>query len=307
MRGALPWTSLPLALAAGLLPLRVRGQATPAAQLVVPAVSDVGIKTRRTIDRPNSTVATEILFLKGPWQRREQILQFPSLTGPSAEHTSLRITRCDERRTIDLDLASRTFGSSAIDDLVAHPRRLRRVARDRSPDATGANVTIHIDAVDTGERRQVGPFLARHVITTRTTAAEPGANARAGTSVEDGCYIDVPPGDCVSRAQGDAILVGSVVRPGTPPDRVRVEHRGTARRGLPIEETSHSDDGSPESRVALIEISEAPLDAALFTVPAGYRAALPRLHGGFDLTKPDTLVNRLASYWEEAAAWIRSL
>ena len=48
-----------------------------------------------------------------------------------------------------------------------------------------------------------------------------------------------------------------------------------------------------------------PLDETLFTVPPGYRPALPRLHGGFDITKPDTLVNRLVSYWEEATAWTR--
>ncbi|PYR29662.1 MAG: hypothetical protein DMF90_29370 [Acidobacteria bacterium] len=156
--------------------------------------------------------------------------------------------------------------------------------------ATGANVTMTIDAVDTQERRQVGPFLARHVITTTTTEAEPGANARTGTSLRDGWYIDLPPADCWDWGADGPILSNFVVRAGSRPDRVHVARRGTARRGFPIEETSRSEDGSPASRITLIEISDKPLDDALFTVPAGYRPALPRLHGGFDMTKPDTLV-----------------
>jgi hypothetical protein len=53
----------------------------------------------------------------------------------------------------------------------------------------------------------------------------------------------------------------------------------------------------------LIGFSDAPLDVALFTVPAGYRPALPGLFGGYDLTKPDTVMNRLQSYWDGLRAW----
>jgi hypothetical protein len=307
MRGNLTWTSLPFALAAGFLAVRLSDRSVPPTPTLEQSIPDVTITTRWTIDHPNSTVSTEILFLKRVWQRHEQRLQFPSGSGAKAEQMPVRITRCDERRIIELNPAMRTFGSTATDEFIARPRRARAAGNDAPPAEAGANVTITIDAVDTGERRQVGPFLARHVITTRTTVAEPGANARAGTSVQDGWYIDVPPADCNDRTGQDAILLASVVRPGTPRDRVRVERRGTARRGYPIEETSRPDDGSPAARVTLIEISEAPLDEVLFTIPSGYRAALPRVHGGFDLTKPDTLVNRLASYWDEAAAWTRSI
>ena len=55
--------------------------------------------------------------------------------------------------------------------------------------------------------------------------------------------------------------------------------------------------------VTLIEFSEAPLDNSLFTVPAGYRPGLPLLHGRVDMSKPDTLINRLESFWEEMTSW----
>jgi hypothetical protein len=281
------------------------GQSKSFPKFVVADVRDVTIKTRRTLDVPSSTIETDVLLLKRAWQRGEQNLRFPAAIAASEAHTRVWITRCDERRTLALDAASRTFAASTIEDVAEHARRRGPAVSDGPPRAApGANVTMTIDAVDTQERRQVGPFLARHVITTTTTEAEPGANARAGTSVRDGWYIDLPPADCWDWGADSPVLSGFVMRAGSRPDRVHVARRGTARRGFPIEETSRSDDGSPAGRVTLIEISDRRLDDALFAVPAGYRPALPRLHGGFDMTKPDTLVNRLTSYWDEVQSWL---
>ena len=78
-----------------------------------------------------------------------------------------------------------------------------------------------------------------------------------------------------------------------------------AEKRYPVGETSrtHYERGTTTSKVDLIEFSDAPLDAALFTVPTGYRPALPNLCGGYDLTKPDTVMNRLHSYWDGLRAW----
>ena len=101
------------------------------------------------------------------------------------------------------------------------------------------------------------------------------------------------------------MLMGSVVRAGSLPDREHLRDRRKARLGFPIEETSRTPDDAhyPTERGTLIEFSEAPLDESLFTVPAGYRPALPLLRGGVDMTRPDTLINRLESYWEEVTSW----
>jgi hypothetical protein len=298
-----------LLLAAVVPSVWLSGQTTGFPKFVVPDVPDVTIKTRRTIDHPNSTVETEIVFLKHAWQRRERISQFPPTVQTKSVPSYITVTRCDERRTLELNPEARTFASSPIEDLKDHEQRLRAITSGRSPVvATGANVTITIDSVDTGERRRVGRFLARHVITTTTTEAEPGASAQAGELIQDGWYIDLPPANCWDWGEHQPILSGSFVRVGSLPDRVHVQRRGSARRGFPIEEISRTHDGDhhPTTRVALIEFSEAPVDHALFTVPPDYRAALPRLHGGFDLTKPDTFRNRLASYWEEVTSWAQS-
>src|SRR5262249_1758013 len=289
-------------------------------KFVVPDVADVTIKTRRTVDLPNSTVEIGIVYLKRAWQRRERLLQFPSTLQPrSASYIS--ITRCDDRRMLELNPEARTFPSSPIEDLTRREGGLSRRSAQREGGsaereggsresrvaATGASVTITIDAIDTGERRQVGRFLARHVITTTTTEAGPGANAEAGETIQDGWYIDLPPAGCWDWGERQPTLLASAVRVGSLPDRVRVERRGRARLGFPIEEISRARGGGhqPTTRVALIEVSDAVLDEALFTVPAGYQPAMPRLHGGFDLTRPDTFRNRLAGYWEELTSWAR--
>jgi hypothetical protein len=99
--------------------------------------------------------------------------------------------------------------------------------------------------------------------------------------------------------------MGQVVPAGRPPDRLHFKQLGSARRGYAIQETTrHTEDGRTSvAQVELVEFSEAPLDAALFEVPSGYRTALPLVHGGYDLTQPDTLVNRLHTYWDEVVLW----
>src|ERR1700732_698121 len=71
-------------------------------KFVVPNVPDLTIKTRETIDLPQSTVQTNLLYFKGAWQRRELHLQFPSVLPAPRTVRQATITRCKERRTLDL-------------------------------------------------------------------------------------------------------------------------------------------------------------------------------------------------------------
>jgi hypothetical protein len=92
------------------------------------------------------------------------------------------------------------------------------------------------------------------------------------------------------------------------PDRVNVEVRGSGRRGFTIEGTSRTHgrgQAAMMTTVTLIELSHAVLDKSLFDVPAGYRPALPRLIGGFDMTRPDTIANRVAVYWQDVTGLAR--
>jgi hypothetical protein len=279
-------------------------------KFIVPDVSDLTIKTRETVDLPQSTVRISTLYFKGAWQRRELHLTFPSAVPGHPTMRHIAITRCDERRSIEVNDDARLYARSAIDFIGKDVYWVRSRWRRRTEPATfGAEVKIIINTVDTGERRQVGSYSTRHIITTATTNPTPGANTRPSESVEDGWHIDLPSAGCWDIGDGHALLAtGYVAGPGGVPDRVNVEFRGSGRRGFTIEGTSRrSSEGRPAmtTTVKLIELSDAVLDKSLFDVPAGYRPALPRLIGGFDMTKPDTIANRVAAYWQDVTRLAR--
>jgi hypothetical protein len=276
-------------------------------KFVVPNVPDLTIKTRETTDSPQSTVQTNTLYFKGAWQRRELYLQFLSALPAPRTVRHATVTRCDERRTLELNDEARLYGWSPLNFIGRDVYLVRSRWRERLElRAPGAEVKITINTVDTGERRQVGSYSARHVITTITTAPRPGARTSPSESVEDGWHIDLPPAGCWDAGDGHFLATGSVVRPGEAPERMNVEFRGAGRRGFPIEETTRREhEPAFTTTVTLIEFSEVALDKSLFEVPAGYRPALPRLNGGFDMTQPDTVANRLAAYWQDVTTWAR--
>jgi len=91
----------------------------------------------------------------------------------------------------------------------------------------------------------------------------------------------------------------------------RVERRGIAASGSSVARTVRNADTTQGVTFAetteLVEASQDTLDSSLFSEPDGYRPALPRVTGGFDLSKPDTLRNRVVNYWEALVSWTGSL
>jgi hypothetical protein len=276
---------------------------------VVPNVPDLTIKTRETTDVPESTVRTNTLYFKGAWERREMELQFPSALPAQRTVRRTTITRCDERRILELNHDAQLYGWSPLNPIGKDVYGVRSRWR-QTPETTavGVDVKITITTEDTGERRQMGPYSARHLVTTITTDPSPGANARASESIEDGWHIDLPHVGCWTAGDGHLLATGSRVGPDGVTDRLNVEFRGAGRRGFPIEETArHRSENEPTitTRVKLLEFSEALIDKSLFDVPAGYRPALPRLIGHLDMTTPDRVANRLAGYWHDATTLTR--
>jgi hypothetical protein len=90
--------------------------------------------------------------------------------------------------------------------------------------------------------------------------------------------------------------------------RVDVKWRGTAKSGYPLIERDRIMDAAVtiERRVELLEVSGAPIPSAAFEVPEGYAPALSLPYGGHDLTRADTMVNRVSSWWETASSWVLS-
>jgi len=283
---------LPAVLALAVLTLVVEDPA----RFVVPKAADLKITTRTSDGRNSQTLTVR---LKGPRQRVDRTHDgVPGLGG---------IAQCDLHRTVMLNPEQRIYGTSLIADPSTGTTGYLAVATVIASSHTiEAPQHLTIDAVDTGERRSFAGVKARHVVTTTKMTSDGETPPKVATRVQDGWYVDLPPFGCIEPAAGvNAIFSGSFSPPSVPPGGSTVAMLGRARRGFPLIETDRhtSSDGTWAQTTELVEISGAPLDAAVFEVPEGYRAALPFWGGGFNLWRPDTVGNRLALMWESVRGY----
>jgi hypothetical protein len=267
-------------------------------KFIVPNLPDLAIKTRRTSGDWLSQMDT--LYLKGARERRETVAEKPA--GADAINWAV-IRQCDQKRIFSLNERDKIYASSEIEDLSESLRKARPV----SLAPTGAEVIITIDSVDTGERRQFEHYTARHVRVKILIEPGPGASTSASVEQTDGWYIDLPGLGCQEQASSGFVRL--TASNGHRQDRWQIKWLGKAPRGYPIEETSLVTEQGNEttSKVELLGISEAPLNASIFELPAGYRQALQTGNGGADLTKPDTIANRAQYYWTRLTSWVRGL
>jgi hypothetical protein len=270
-------------------------------KFIVPNLSDLAIKNRRTSGDWLSQVST--LYLKGARQRTETVIE--KMAGAAASHWVL-IQQCDEKRIFNLNERDKIYASSEIQDWSERLKKARPVSL--AP-ASGAEVIVTIDSIDTGERRQFEHYTAHHVKVKIQFDPSPGASTPASVEETDGWYIDLPGFGCQEQASSGFSFARLSVSTGNRQDRLQIKSLGKARRGYPIEETSVITERGNKtiSKVELLEISEAPLNPSIFELPEGYRRALQTGNGGADLTKPDTISNRAQYYWTRLTFWMRDL
>ena len=297
MRGRRSALVLPIALVVAPV---ILAQTLSRPTFVVPAFADLTIKTRHSFSSTSSRGTTEVLYLKGARERREFFYEQPGKTEPG--HAT--IVQCDQQRSVQLNPEAKIYSVSELNDWSEPFKRRRPLA-----DGQGADVTTTFDAVDTGERRRVGRYVTRRVRTTVTVVPSPGANTPASTRETDGWYIDLPGLGCSDADTTAYLIVGEGVGPSGHRDRHHYKTKGVAQRGYAIEETNRFRQTGETNvdKVELIELSEHPLDLSLFDIPRDYRPALPLVRGGYDMTKPDTLANRLQVYWDELTLVTRAI
>jgi hypothetical protein len=120
-------------------------------------------------------------------------------------------------------------------------------------------------------------FTARHVKT--RTSLEPSADACEKNSMNietDGWYIDLDMDfECLTNQAPQQRPMMS--RPSGCQDRFVYRNTGAGRLGYALQETTRflNKDGTVQSEITreVLSLSRAPLDAALFDVPAGYTLA----------------------------------
>jgi hypothetical protein len=208
------------------------------------------------------------------------------------------ITRCDLAQSFVLNLDASEYSSGP------HPHPpLTREEIAASGLLTPVNyvsdkptLRIEVTTHDTGERKEMFGYKARHVITTRKEIPLAGAVSGPQESVTDGWYIDPKPiasSDIDLRRQqlscdpkppeGKRVRAYSRLAGGNRPvDRVEFQANGEEERGFPLQSvmtskgtfsqsngTTKQVDSKLEMRVVELEVG--PLDPALFEIPPGFK------------------------------------
>ena len=265
--------------------------------IMVPHYKDLTIRTHHEIGDFASSM--DVLYLKGAHERTETVVQSPAAA--STSHAGINL--CDQKQSIVLNPAAKTYVRFPVQDL---GERLKRARSAVQAPQSQANVDVVINSVDTGERKTYGSYTARHIRTTTEVDPEPGASTPASSEDTDGWYIDLPGLGCQDTSSpvgfvSVGVLLGNFPAPN---DRLHISRSGNAPHGYAVEQISRrTEDGhTTEDRIELVQFSEAPVDPSMFEIPPGYSPALRNLRGGYDMTKADTLANRLAQLWAEMKA-----
>ncbi|HEV7779740.1 MAG TPA: hypothetical protein VGO58_00660, partial [Chitinophagaceae bacterium] len=194
------------------------------------------------------------------------------------------IEQCDLQRTIKLNDKKKLyyiepFGKEGelIDEDVKPAKPAAAVKTKpviTSPEKGG---TIHMwyNITDTGERKKMNGFTARHIWTTQKIKPSSDACSMKDSIIikTNGWYIDLPQFNCPVRYVASATMPRDPQKPDCI-DKYITHRSGKGKLGFPLTETRTIIMGgqSNEFSTALetVELSTLKLDSMLFEIPPGY-------------------------------------
>lgn len=233
-----------------------------------PLAGDFKITFKQTVSGQSMQSTT---MIKGQRERSETIIDAGAYT-----MSTVSITQCDMKRTIQINDRARKYLITPMDDGLSNSSTSTSGARTSSPATRGGVVTMTVNTVDTGERKEIMGFTARHI--KRTTIMESSADACSQQKMKietDGWYINLEYG--LSCPTNRSSYTDPAATTGGCRDRYVYKSTGPANVGYPLQETTtiYGADGSVTMTTTkeVQEISRQPLEAGLFDIPAGYSEA----------------------------------
>ena len=231
-----------------------------------PAASDLKITYKQTTSGQTMESTT---MLKGARERSEMRM------GHGMD--MVNITQCDLKRTIQLSDNARKYVITPMNVTATSAGAAPTPATPTSqPTRRGGVVTYTTTSTDTGERKEMFGFTARHLKTTMVIASSPDACSPSNLKMElDGWYIDFSYGLQCDLPQTQTPYNPSAA--GGCRDRYEFKSVGNVKKGYPLIETMtmYGADGSVMTTTTkeVVELSREPLDSALFDIPTGYTEA----------------------------------
>jgi hypothetical protein len=225
------------------------------------ASADTKVKSRQT---SGGQTYENTSYIKGKRQRSE-----------TSGGQMIMIQQCDLRRNIQIMPQAKMYMIQPYDQPSTGSAANNAGAPATSqPVKKGGVITSTVTTKDTGERKQMFGYTARHIITTMEMKSSPDACSTVNTKMEiDGWYIDAAFAlDCdMGRAYTN---YKPRVRGGCQ-DRYETKTIGMAKKGYPVWEktTMYGPNGGEGFSTIneVVEFSQATLDQSLFEIPEGYR------------------------------------
>lgn len=226
--------------------------------------ADTKVKIRQTMSGQTSENTT---YIKGKRQRAEQNYGGMQM---------VNITQCDLKRSLQIMPVNQTYTINSWESAESVPATTTtKTVTGSQPNVKGGLVTTTVNIKDTGERKQMFGYTARHLIITMNTESSPEACQKSKTKMEmDGWYIDATfaidcDNDQLARNYSNQKASGGCQ------DRFEIKQVGTGKRGYPVYEKMTMFDESGKETFStvneVLELSKATLEDSLFDVPAGYR------------------------------------
>ena len=210
-------------------------------------------------------------MIKGSRERSEQKM--------GHGYDLVTITQCDLKQTIQVSDAAKKYLITPMETGEAAAKTTPTPAPPPTsiPTRRGGVVDYTSSSIDTGERKEMFGFTARHVKTVTTIQSSPDACSPVNQRLElDGWYIDLNVGFDCQMNKPPSGMNGMPPRGGCQ-DQRRFRREGTGKVGFPLIETMRMTNANGQvifsTSKEVVDLSRQPLDSALFEPPAGYTQA----------------------------------
>ena len=246
---------------------RVATVAMVLACLVVSANADMKAKSRMSMQGMSFDSTN---YVKGARERREM-----NMMGMQ----TVQIYQCDLHRMAMINDRNRTYMITDLgnveetSDSTPSQKSSKPVSASSASSGPGGVITITVNSTDTGERKDLFGYKARHVKSEMRTEGTADAKCAANMEMKtDGWYIDFKEQQMICSNNPRAAMAARGGASGCP-DKVRIKGSGFARMGYPVStEMTMTANGQPVTmKLETLELSTTKLDPSLFEIPPGYK------------------------------------
>ena len=234
------------------------------------------------------------IFVKGMRKRTEG----GGMMGLGADQVT--IEQCDLQRNIKINSKKKLYfiepftqqGQEEVIDEDAPPspksNTIVSTKKDNPSIATkeGGTITMYYKIHDTGERKIMYGFTARHVwVTQKMKPSADACNMKDSMMIKtDGWYIDLPQYNCPVHYHPARPMQSPNAKPEEKEkqgctDRFVIRRSGKGKQGFPLTETTtikmggNSQMSEIKNSMETLDFSIAKLDSMLFEIPPGYQQA----------------------------------